>query len=339
MGNVAKHSDEITDEMWNSVNKFNRDMVQEFLENQTHLSKKTLIQYESGLKIYFNWVKENLNDKNCVEIKKKEYLKYQNYLTRRGLSESAIKFKKSCVSAFNNYIMFMYEEEYPTFRNYVTSEMRVVSTGYVHEKQPLTPDEYVKLCKVLEEKEDWQKLAYVMFSYSTGCRRAEARQLLKEITDYKPQKKIVKVLDDNGDEIEKESIAYKTHDIRCKGRSVVGKVRKLQFGEDVMFAIKKLLEVRGEDDCEYVFVTKKNNEYKQVSEITFNQWCTNTFSKIIGRRIHPHLFRESRATNLVVFEGKSLETAQKLLGHESSETTSKHYVIRDDEDDAFDAFV
>jgi site-specific recombinase XerD len=339
MGNVAKHSDEITDEMWNSVNKFNRDMVQEFLENQTHLSKKTLIQYESGLKIYFNWVKENLNDKNCVEIKKKEYLKYQNYLTRRGLSESAIKFKKSCVSAFNNYIMFMYEEEYPTFRNYVTSEMRVVSTGYVHEKQPLTPDEYVKLCKVLEEKEDWQKLAYVMFSYSTGCRRAEARQLLKEITDYKPQKKIVKVLDDNGDEIEKESIAYKTHDIRCKGRSVVGKVRKLQFGEDVMFAIKKWLEVRGEDDCEYVFVTKKNNEYKQVSEITFNQWCTNTFSKIIGRRIHPHLFRESRATNLVVFEGKSLETAQKLLGHESSETTSKHYVIRDDEDDAFDAFV
>lgn len=339
MGNVAKHSDEITDEMWDSVNKFNRDMVQEFLENQTHLSKKTLIQYESGLKIYFNWVKENLNDKNCVEIKKKEYLKYQNYLTRRGLSESAIKFKKSCVSAFNNYIMFMYEEEYPTFRNYVTSEMRVVSTGYVHEKQPLTPDEYVKLCKVLEEKEDWQKLAYVMFSYSTGCRRAEARQLLKEITDYKPQKKIVKVLDDNGDEIEKESIAYKTHDIRCKGRSVVGKVRKLQFGEDVMFAIKKWLEVRGEDDCEYVFVTKKNNEYKQVSEITFNQWCTNTFSKIIGRRIHPHLFRESRATNLVVFEGKSLETAQKLLGHESSETTSKHYVIRDDEDDAFDAFV
>lgn len=339
MGNVAKHSDEITDEMWNSVNKFNRNMVQEFLENQTHLSKKTLIQYESGLKIYFNWVKENLNDKNCVEIKKKEYLKYQNYLTRRGLSESAIKFKKSCVSAFNNYIMFMYEEEYPTFRNYVTSEMRVVSTGYVHEKQPLTPDEYVKLCKVLEEREDWQKLAYVMFSYSTGCRRAEARQLLKEITDYKPQKKIVKVLDDNGDEIEKESIAYKTHDIRCKGRSVVGKVRKLQFGEDVMFAIKKWLEVRGDDECPYVFVTKKNNEYKQVSEITFNQWCTNTFSKIIGRRIHPHLFRESRATNLVVFEGKSLETAQKLLGHESSETTSKHYVIRDDEDDAFDAFV
>ena len=102
MGKTAKHSDEVTDEMWNEVNPFNRDMVQEFLENQTHLSKKSLVQYESGLRIYFYWVKENLNNKQCVEIKKKEYLKYQNYLTRRGLSESAIKFKKSCVSAFNN---------------------------------------------------------------------------------------------------------------------------------------------------------------------------------------------------------------------------------------------
>ena len=76
MGKTAKHSDEVTDEMWNEVNPFNRDMVQEFLENQTHLSKKSLVQYESGLRIYFYWVKENLNNKQCVEIKKKEYLKY-----------------------------------------------------------------------------------------------------------------------------------------------------------------------------------------------------------------------------------------------------------------------
>jgi hypothetical protein len=27
MGQVAKHSDEITDEMWSQVNSFNRDMV------------------------------------------------------------------------------------------------------------------------------------------------------------------------------------------------------------------------------------------------------------------------------------------------------------------------
>jgi len=343
MANTLKHSEEITDEMWNEVCEFNRNMVQEYLENQTHLSEKSLVQYTSAIKIYFYWVKENLNNKKCIDIKSKEYAKYQNYLTRRGMSDSGIKVKKSVVSAFNKFVMFMYEEEYPTFRNYVTNDIKVVTTGYVHKKEPLTPEEYQHLCEVLKEREEWQKLAYVMFSYSTGCRRAEARQLLKEIIDYKPQTKIVKIKDDNGAVKEVESTAYKTHEIRCKGKSVVGKPRKLQFGQDVMNAMKKWLDTRGEDNCPYVFVVKqKDGTVSQVSEELFNSWCNgckDSFDKIVGRRVHPHLFRESRATNIVVYEGKSLETAQKLLGHNSSETTAKHYVIRDDEDDAFDAFV
>lgn len=336
---IAKRSDDITDEMWDKINKFNRDMVNDYLSNQTHLSSKSLIAYSSALRIYFWWVKENLNDKNCTEIKKKEFLRYLNWLTNRGMSSSAIKFKKSSVSAFNKFIESYYEDEYPIFRNYVTSEMKVVDTGYIHAKEPLTPEEYISLCNKLEELEEWQKLAYLKFSYSTGCRRAEARQLLKEITTYEPQKKIVTVLNEDGSEKEVESIAYKTHDIRCKGRSKVGKVRKLQFGQDVMDAINKWLEVRGDDECPYVFVIKNKDSVHQVSESTFNDWCAGLFTSIVGRRVHPHLFRESRATNLVVYEHKALETAQKLLGHQSSETTSKHYVIRQDTEDAFDAFV
>lgn len=87
-----------------------------------------------------------------------------------------------------------------------------------------------------------------------------------------------------------------------------------------------------------MFITKYRGEIKQVGESTFNNWCHSLFEKVIGRRIHPHLFRESRATNIVVFEGKNIETAQSLLGHNSSETT-QIYVIRDDSDDADDAFI
>ena len=174
-GKSAKHSDGITDEMWQDVNQFNRDMVEEYLDNQAELSAKSKICYESGLRIFFYWVKEHLNNKCMLDIKKKEFVKYLNWLTNRGLSESAIKFKKSCISNICNYVMMMYEEEYPTFRSFVTSEMKVVKTGYVHEKVPLTPDEYVMLCEELEKREQWEKLAYLVFSYSTGCRRAEAR--------------------------------------------------------------------------------------------------------------------------------------------------------------------
>ena len=336
----AKRSDEITDEMWAQVNKFNRDMVEDYLSNQTHLSNKSLIGYTSALRIYFWWVKENLNDKNCTEIKKKEFLRYLNWLTNRGLSECAIRFKKSSVSAFNKFIESYYEEEYPMFRNYVTSEMRVAITGKVHEKVPLTEEEIQYLCDELEKREEWEKIAYIKFTYSTGCRRAEARQLLKEVVNYEPNKTIVKVKDEDGVEHEVESISYKTHDIRCKGRSKLGKVRKLQFGQDVMDALNKWLEVRGEDDCPYMFVIKQKNDgsVRQVAEETFNGWCHDLFSKIMDRRINPHCFRMSRATNLVCEHGRPIETAQKLLGHESSETT-QIYVIREDLEDANDAFI
>lgn len=336
---IAKRSDEITDEMWDTVNEFNRDMVEDYLANQTHLSDRSLNTYKSALRIYFWWVKNNLKDKNCIDIKKKEFLRYLNWLTNRGMSDSAIKLKKSSVSAFNKFIEEYYEDEYPMFRNYVTSSMQVVKTGDVHAKVPLTEDELSHLYEELEKREEWQKIAYLKFTYSTGCRRAESRQLLKEVVNYSPNRKIIEITDENGHKKSVESVSYRTHDIRCKGRSKLGKIRKLQFGEDVMYAIKKWLEVRGDDDCPYVFVVKtKNGQARQVAENTFNDWCSGLFTEIVGRRVHPHLFRESRATNLVAKEGKSIEVAQKLLGHESSETTNI-YVIRDDTNDADEAFI
>ena len=340
MGTVAKHSNEITDEMWAQVNKFNRDLVKEYLESKIELSDKSKIQYDSALRIFFWWVHENLEDKKCIDIKKKEFIKYLNWLTNRGLSDSAIKLKKSVVSSLCNYISEFYEEEYPTFRSFVTSSMKVIQTGYVHEKEPITTEEYNKLCRQLEDLGKWQILAWLKFSYSTGCRRAESRQLLKEVVNYKPIVKEVKTVNDKGKEIKTNSVSYKTHKIRCKGHSQIGKVRSLQFGQDAMDALKKWLEVRGEDDCPYMFVIKeKDGTVRQVAEGTFNDWCKGLLTKLLGRRMHPHLLRESRATNIVVEEGKSVETAQKLLGHESSETTIKHYVIREDTEDADEAFV
>lgn len=218
--------------------------------------------------------------------------------------------------------------------------MKVVKTGYVHEKQPLTPDEYEKLCNDLRELGEWQKLCWVMFSYRTGCRRAESRQLLKEVVNYPVIEKEITYIDEKGIEQKAMSRFYTTHTIRCKGPSQIGKPRKLKFSEDVMEAIKKWLEVRGDDNCQYVFVTKDKDGVHQVSDTTFNDWCSGLLTKLVGRRIHPHLFRESIATNLVVYDHKSSKVAQKLLGHESVETTEGHYIILDSESDESDeAFI
>lgn len=252
-GKNAKRSDDITDEMWLEVNEFNRNMVQEFLDNQTELAVKTKIGYKLGLRIFFYWVKQNLNNKSFLEINKKKYVRYLNWITNRGLSDSAIRFKKSSVSSFCNYVMMMYEDEYPTFRNF-TVGLKVVKTGNVYPKEPLTPDEYLMLCEELEKRKEWQKLAYLVFTYSTGCRRAEARQLLKEVVDYPAKEKKIKIVNDDGNEQEAISKSYQTHTIRCKGSSIVGKPRKLKFGEDAMYWMKKWLEERGDDCCGQAFL-------------------------------------------------------------------------------------
>ena len=94
-GKIADRSEEITEEEWLEVNEFNREMVQDYLDNQSDLSLQTKPAYRSGLRIFFIWVKDHLKNKDFTEIKKKEFQKYLNWLTNRGLSDSAIKFKKS----------------------------------------------------------------------------------------------------------------------------------------------------------------------------------------------------------------------------------------------------
>ena len=68
---IAKRSEEITNEIWKQVNEFNREMVQDYLDNQTDLSLKTRPAYRSGLRVFFVYVKDYLKNKNFTEIKKK----------------------------------------------------------------------------------------------------------------------------------------------------------------------------------------------------------------------------------------------------------------------------
>jgi site-specific recombinase XerC len=338
MGKVAEKMSPITKEQWDMVNPFNKSITEEFLRESVNLAKKTIIQYESSLHIFFNWVREFAGNKKLTEIKSRDFLMYQNFLTRRGLSSSAIRLKRAAVSSLNSYILTYYEDEHPTFKNFITKKITAPPQVFVHEKVPLTPEEYTNLIDKLTEMEEWEKIAYLKFSYSTGCRRAEVRQLLTEVINYPLIEKDRKVKNELGIEEDKVARYYLTHEVRCKGKGSAGKVRKLKFDQDAMEAIKKWVEFRGEVDCPYVFTCKYGGVIKQVSEDVFNDWCQGLFTSIVGRRVHPHLTRESKATNMVLYEGKNIRSAQKLLGHEQSSTT-EIYVIRDQEEDSDDAFI
>ena len=333
-----KKLNHIDEREWEEVNEFNKFILEDFIGNSTELSPKSLKSYESNLKIWFVWVKDNLKNKPQTEIKPLDYKRFQNWMVNRGCSSADVNNKRSAISSLNGYIEIYYAEDYPTFRNFINKSIKRPPKAFVHEKQPMTKEEFQHLIDVLTERKDWQKVAYLMFTLDAGCRREESRQLLKDVVNAKPIRKTRTFTNEEGQEVTKEIVFYQTHSIRCKGSGRTGKVRKFTFSEATMSALKKWIEARGDDDCEFMFVTNYRGQVKQVSETLFNTWATNCFSEIIGRRAYPHQLRSSRASQLAIEEGVDMKVVQKLLGHENLSTT-EIYVVRDDTDDLDELYI
>jgi integrase len=328
----------VTDKEWDAVNPVNKELYNDYFQNNVELSDKTVKTYKSNLRIWFNWVRLHCKNKEHTKIKSIDYKRFQNWLVSRGCSSSDIATKRSSISSLNKYIEIYYEEEYPMFRNFINSAIKMPEKEFKNTKIPPTKEELLRMIHDIEEsdiKDKYEKIAYLKFTFETGCRREETRQLTKDVVDKPPIIKVIKTKDDDGNEVEREVKYYLTDEIRCKGRGKTGKVRKFKFSDWSMDALKKWIEERGEDNCPYVFTTKNRNGVKQVCETVFNEWATAYFTPLLGRRFHPHCLREARATDIVVNQGKNIEVAQSLLGHASAETT-KIYVINDNEDEESD---
>lgn len=320
-----------TDEEYRElVHEEDQELVDDFLEQQSHLSDQTLKQYRSSLMIFLKWNHDKNRNKELTELKPRDGLRFQNYLLNEGLGTSAIKLRRSTVSSFYGYLEVFWSDEYPDVRNIYSKAVPSVGSVKKKEKEPLTLNEIAKITEALEEREEWQKLAYFWFSIGSGARREEVRQVLREVANYD---KFVK----DGD----EKNYYLTNKVRAKGKGREGKVRRHYITEEAMEYIQKWVRFRESnydfDDNEHLFVTVNvsGEKVNQISASTFNVWC-NEFSEYIdGKKIHPHLLRTTRAT-LLSDEGVDIRAIQKLLGHEDASTTSIYIISDNDEiDDIF----
>jgi site-specific recombinase XerD len=325
----AKPLPDVTDEQWSSINPFNREKVEEFLLESTHLTNRSLSQYKSALRIFYFWVHSDLRDKNIYEIKKKDFMRFQNMLVRRGMSSSGIKLKRSAVSSMNRYLINFYEDDddFLTFRNYVEGVPNPVLSK-TYEKVVLSKEEIELICKTLEESKQHQELSAFMLLYTSGSRRSELIQVKKDVVTYE-QVKDAKTGEDKG--------YYMTGNVRGKGKGELGEQYPLLFDDKVKDYMKKWMDVRGEDDCEYLFVSNYNGKVSQISPSTVNYWFTEIFSDIVGRRVNPHITRSSRSTHILE-SGMDIKKAQQLLRHKDSSTTEKFYDLRQDKDDLSGVF-
>jgi len=314
----AKCSDIVTDEEYKSFNDENTSIVEEFLENSAHLSKQSIKQYESALRIFLKFIKDKLNDKPIFDISKREFLKYMTMLQNRGLSSGGLKLKKSAVSSLVNYIeTFVVEddEKYKSFRNF-TKGLPSITANKVYEKVKISKEEYDKVVDKLLKEEKYMQLCWWVIAFNTGARKGELLQFKSELHNYK---------------IEEGKTSVDTHTIRGKGRGEEGKPLKYMLNKECLEYIKLWLENR-EYEHEFLFTTKYKGVVKQISSGWANMFCSNTLTPYFGRRINPHITRASSATYLMEQGVDIAKISKHVLHHESLEV-SQRYLIRDDDED------
>lgn len=318
----AKKLPEITPEMWEQVHPLYKRVMADYLSS-IELSKQTKKQYISALRQFGWFVTNSLNNKPIYKLKKKDGMRYINYLREdRKMSSSGINMKKSAVSAMCQYIENYladdddYEDDkgdlmFETFRNFMQGLPPVVKTQ-TYDKKKVTKDEYDLMMKALEEDENYLGMAWLAVAFNVGARRSEIIQFKTSILS----------------EDWNESKKYKKHSpIRGKGRGEEGKRLEYLFYPEALKYIQLWTEKRGYDH-EFIFTIGQGENIRVMGRNWADYFCENTLSHILGRRINPHIFKASCITYLLE-HGIKMEVVSKHFAHHNSTATTEIYNLSD----------
>lgn len=310
----------ITDKDWEEFQpevKKNKRYADEWLRDvvKPNKSAQTYKQYKSCIRQFIMWNERENEGTSLSRIKKRTFLRYQNFLLETGMSKKTLELKRNAVSSFCNFLEIYISEEdesFETFRNFVKGTEIPQGKEKVYDKKPVTFEEFEKVNNILSKTKNWRLYAIWNCLFYTGKRITEILQL--KMTDIK--------------EIPEGKSYIMSGEVRAKGRGLVGKIITIRLTQKCLDALNEYIKERPKNDNPYIFFSGKENFLSQ--DLVRTEFAT-LISTILGRRINPHLLRGSFATYLLE-SGVSLTTVQQLLSHESVETTNKHYDLRNKEE-------
>lgn len=262
---LSKNVKYLSNKIWEELNQDNKSFYSFYIKNKKTNSKSSLKQYESALRIFLYWVYSHAGNVNITELKKRNLLEYQNWLLEQGLNFSSIKFKRSAVSNFFEFIATYYSDVYPDFKNFM-NDIPLPLHEFVVQKVYVSEKEMNILREELRRSRKFKQLAFAEISYATGMTKEEILALNKDIID----------IHYNNDHL---------YPIYSKGV-------KHYISEEAMKSIREWLDQRGEDLHDKIFISKKKGILEPLNPTVFNYWCSNSFSKILGREIKPQLFHK-----------------------------------------------
>lgn len=305
-----------TEEKWELVNKENKLIMDDFLEEYRSQRKKesTLKQYYYDIRFILIYILDNCNNKIITELNKKDFRRLVLWGTDNKMSSARVNRLKSSVGSLLEYCEN--EDDYDYDINQM-KKIKGLQRERVTETTFLTDEQIHKISNKLIENEDYLSNALLWFAYDTGARVNEISQ--------------IKIPKDKSQVIMNEIVAKR------------GKKYKPILLDKSKEAIWLYIEkYRPQTDSELLWIGKAKNEL-DVKAIYYRFVKMGDILTLIENddiEINPHDFRHSFINNLKDGThyickkiGKlSLEQIQKIVRHSDIGTTQSYCKDTTDDD-------
>ena len=320
-----------TKEKWDQVNKYNKDLMEDFLLELKSQKKKdsTISQYRNDLRILFIFILDELDNKPIHKLNKKSFRNYSLWLSsEKGMSNARVN---RLLSALRSMLTFAtddddYSDEIEI--NYA-SKVKGLEKDKVRDIIFLSMDEVDHLYNVLINEHKYQHATLLGLMMDSACRRNEAYQVLK-------------------DSITQDGAL--TNMVTGKR----GKKFRLLYNDMTKNAYKLYMDQRGEDEIESLWTTYdyETQSLKQASYESLYAWV-RSWRPIIEeysgelKEFNAHSFRHIALELLSTGDhyvckklGKDKFTLRELqlLANHSDISTTASYLADKSEDELLNAF-
>lgn len=319
-----------TPELWDQVNKENKQILDDFLAEykQRKKSKGTISGYKNDLRIILIYILKELDNKCILDLKKKDFRGLSLYFTDECHMSAARTNRLK--SAVNSMLTFCEEDDDYEYEINYAKKVRGIPKERVKDDEDdffFTFDEFIKVRDILIECGRIQDAVLWSLGFDSAARKNELFQVNK-----------YGLLEGN------------------KTNIVIGKRGKkfpLVYLDDTKELIRQYLQERGEDDIESLWI-KGSGDHKAPladSNALYDRICSisKILSEVRGEECHifTHTMRHSRLeclsqgtdTRLLDKNGNPrkypLEQIQVFAHHESSSTTQSY--LRDHSEDTINS--
>lgn len=282
-----------TPEIMEQINPKNIKLQKLFLkEKGRKCSDATLVQYESALNIFFAWNVIEGDNKFYPEIKKLEINNFFDYLLDElKVNGKRFAFFKSVLSGLSDCVIKYYDEEYPTFRNFIAAVIENIPKEDVREKTIISDEQFENLLNSLMEKKKYQDACIIAMLGYSGMRISEIVQIRKSWIQE--------------DSLAYDGLFYKTTSkMRTKGAGKMGKqidrlilhdAFKPYFDKWVEEREKILKKKKIDEDHDFLFLKKDGSPCTQESI----RMTIERTSDILGVDGYCHMWRHFFTTQLM----------------------------------------